>query len=174
MTPSGMAILDEILKRRSMRSFKPLSVSKEKLERVLEAGRLAPSAKNRQEWRFVAIQKKALREKIKEAAYGDDKVGQAPVIIAICTTNIEYVMPNGQLAYPVDLAFAAAFMSLQAVKEGLGTCCLTTFDEQKVKELITVPYAMRIVLLLLLGHPAEVPEPRPRKPFKSVVSFDHW
>jgi nitroreductase len=169
-----MAILEEILNRRTIKSFEPSPVEKSKLERVLEAGRLAPSAKNRQEWRFVVIRKKALREKIKEAAFGDERVGQAAVAIAICTTNIEYTMPNGQLAYPVDLGIAAAFMSLQAVREGLGTSFLTTFDEQKVRELVTVPHSMRVVLLLLLGHPAVLPEPRSRKPLGSIVSYDHW
>jgi len=142
--------------------------------RVLEAGIRAPSAKNRQEWRFVVIRKKALREQIKAAAYGDERVGQAPVLIAVCTTNVEYVMPNGQQAYPVDLGIAAAFMSLQAVREGLGVSFLTTFDEPKVKELLTMPHAMRVVLLLLLGRPASLPEARPRKPLGSIVSYDHW
>jgi nitroreductase len=169
-----MAILEEILNRRSIQSFKPVAVSAAKLEKVLEAGRLAPSAKNRQEWRFVAVQKKALREKLKEAAFGEEKVGQAPVVIALCTTNIEYRMPNGQLSYPVDLGIVAGFMTLQAVREGLGTCLLGTFDETAVKELISVPYSMKVVLLLLLGHPAELPEPRPRKPLRSIVSYDHW
>jgi len=169
-----MAILEEILNRRSIDRFKPSPVSEAKLERVLEAGRLSPSAKNRQEWRFVVVQKKALREKLKEAAFGEEKVGQAPVVIALCTTNIEYRMPNGQLSYPVDMGIAAGFMTLQAVREGLGTCLLSTFDEPAVKELISVPYSMKVVLLLLLGHPAELPEPRPRKPLHSVVSFDHW
>ena len=164
-----MAILEEILNRRSIDRFKPSPVSEAKLERVLEAGRLSPSAKNRQEWRFVVVRKKALREKLKEAAFGEEKVSQAPVVIALCTTNIEYRMPNGQLSYPVDLGIAAGFMALQAVREGLGT-----FDEPAVKELISVPYTMKVVLLLLLGHPAEVPDQRPRKPLRSVISFDHW
>jgi nitroreductase len=169
-----MAILTEILDRRSIAAFKPSPVSAAKLERVLEAGRLAPSAKNRQEWRFIVIQKKALREKLKEAAFGEEKVGQAPVAVALCTTNIEYRMPNGQLSYPVDLGIAAGFMSLQAVHEGLGSCLLGTFDEPAVKELLSLPYSMKVVLLLLLGHPAEAPEPRPRKPLRSIVAFDHW
>jgi nitroreductase len=169
-----MAILEEILNRRTIRSFNPSPVEKDKLERVLEAGRLAPSAKNRQEWRFVVIQKKALREQVKETAFGDERVGQAPALIAVCTTNIEYTMPNGQLAYPVDLGIAAAYMSLQAVREGLGSSFLTTFEEQKLRDLINVPYSMRVVLLLLLGHPAALPEPRPRKPLRSIVSYDHW
>jgi nitroreductase len=169
-----MAILTEILDRRSIATFKPSPVSAAKVERVLEAGRLAPSAKNRQEWRFIVIQKKALREKLQEAAFGEEKVGQAPVAIALCTTNIEYRMPNGELSYPVDIGIAAGFMALQAVNEGLGTCLLGTFDEQAVKELISVPFSMKVVLLLLLGHPAEIPEAHPRKPLRGIVAFDHW
>ena len=169
-----MALLLEILDRRSIKQFKSKPIEKDKLERVLEAGRLAPSAKNRQEWRFIVLQKEQLREKVKEAAFGDEKVGQAPAIVALCTTNVEYIMPNGQLSYPIDLAFAAAFMVLQAVSEGLGTCCLSTFDEQMIRDLITVPYSMRVVLLILLGYPEAIPEPSPRKPLKRIVAFDHW
>ena len=169
-----MALLPQIKERRSIKRFKSTPVEKAKLDQILEAGRLAPSAKNRQEWRFVVIQKEALREKVKEAAFGDEKVGQAPAILAICTTNIEYIMPNGQLSYPIDLAFAAAFMVLQAVAEDLGTSCLTTFDEQMVRDLISVPYSMRVVLLILLGYPEEIPDPAPRKPLKRIVAFDHW
>jgi nitroreductase len=159
-----MALLAEILNRRSIKQFKSQPIEKDKLDRVLEAGRLAPSAKNRQEWRFIVLQKEQLREKVKEAAFGDEKVGQAPAIIALCTTNVEYIMPNGQLSYPIDLAFAA----------GLGTCCLSTFDEQMIRDLITVPYSMRVVLLILLGYPEAIPEPAPRKPIKRIVAFDHW
>jgi len=169
-----MGVIPEILDRRSIRSFKPDPVEKDKLERVLEAGRLAPSAKNRQEWRFVVIQKKEIRERIKEAAFNQEHVGQAPVIIAACTTNVGYTMPNGQLSYPVDISFAVSYMTLQAVREGLGSCCVTTFDEQEVVELLTIPYSMRVVLLLLLGYCAETPEPSPRKRLKSIVSYDHW
>ncbi|KKN30751.1 hypothetical protein LCGC14_0831020, partial [marine sediment metagenome] len=122
-------ILAEILLRKSIRKFKPDPVKKEIIERVLEAGRMAPSAKNRQEWRFIVIQKKIVRDRVTEAAYGQEHVSQAPVIIAVCTTNIEYRMPNKHLAYPIDLSMATSFMMLQAVKEGLGTCCVTTFDE---------------------------------------------
>lgn len=169
-----MAMLPAIAKRRSIRNFKPDPVEKEILQRILEAGRLAPSAKNRQEWRFIVIQKKDVRDRVKEAAFGQDYVGEAPVIVAFCTTNIGYRMPNGQLSYPVDLSFAASFMLLQAVSEGLGTCCLTTFDEQMVKEIISAPYSMKVVLLLLLGYTDETPEPPLRKPLKSITSYDHW
>jgi nitroreductase len=169
-----MEVLPEILKRRSVRSFTSQPVEKEQLERILEAARLAPSAKNRQEWRFVAIQKKETRQKMMEAAFGQDYVGQAPLIVAVCTTNIDYHMPNGQLSYPIDLSFAACHIVLQAVHEGLGTCCITTFDEQEVCDLLTIPFSMRVVLLILVGYADALPEPTPRKSVKQVTGRDHW
>ncbi len=169
-----MEVMPEILQRRSVRSFTSQPLEKDQVERILEAARLSPSAKNRQEWRFVVIQKKETRLKMMEAAFGQDYVGQAPVIIAVCTTNIDYRMPNGQLSYPIDLAFASSHMVLQAVHEGLGTCCLTTFDEQEVREILTVPFSMRVVLLLLIGYAESQPEPAPRKSLKQITGKDHW
>ena len=169
-----MDVMPEILHRRSVRSFTSQPVDREQLDRILEAGRLAPSAKNRQEWRFVVVQKKELRQRIQEAAFGQEYVGTAPVIVAACTTNIDYRMPNGQLSYPIDISFAVSHMVLQAVREGLGSVVLTTYDEQAIQELLTVPYTMRVVMLIPLGFPDEDPEPSPRKPLKRVVSYNHW
>ncbi|MFW5743429.1 MAG: nitroreductase family protein, partial [Spirochaetota bacterium] len=115
-----MGLLPEIERRASVRSYTDEPVSQEALERILEAGRLAPSAKNRQSWRFVVVTDAGAREQIEDAAFGQEYVGKAPVVIAICTTNIEYKMPNGQLSYPIDLSIAASFMMLQATHEELG------------------------------------------------------
>jgi nitroreductase len=169
-----MDVMPEVVNRKSVRSFTSQSVDKDQLERILEAARLAPSAKNRQEWRFIVIQKKDTRQKVMEAAFNQEHVGQAPAIIAVCTTNIDYRMPNGQLSYPIDLAFASAHIVLQAVHEGLGTCCITTFDEQEVRELLTVPFSMRVILLILIGYTDTAPEPTPRKSLKQISSRDHW
>ncbi|MFP3959446.1 MAG: nitroreductase family protein [Spirochaetaceae bacterium] len=169
-----MALLPEIEKRASVRSFTNDPIADAELERVMEAGRLAPSAKNRQAWRFIVIRKPELREKIQDAAFGQEYVGQAPAIIALCTTNVEYKMPNGQLSYPIDLGIACSFMMLQAVHEELGTCIVTTFREEDVKSLLTVPYTMRVVMLLLVGHPAEQPVRPRRMASDRVVSYDHW
>jgi nitroreductase len=169
-----MEVLKEILVRRSIRQFKTDPVEKDKIERILEAGRLAPSAKNRQEWRFIVIQKQEIRERVKMAAYGQEWVGRAPVIIAVCTTNTGYRMPNGQLSHPIDLSFAAAFMTLQCVREGLGSCCLSTFDEEDVKNILSVPYSMKIVLLLVMGYADEQPEAGIRKPLRTITAYNHW
>ena len=169
-----MDMLPEIVARRSVRAFSSDPVEKASLERILEAGRLSPSAKNRQEWRFIVIQNPELTKGIQDAAFGQEHVGSAPVIIAACTTNIDYRMPNGQLSYPIDTSFAISFMLLQAVREGLGTSIVTTFDEQEVKDLLTVPYSMRVVMLLLVGHPEVEAEPTQRKSLRRIVSYNHW
>lgn len=169
-----MALLPEIESWQSIKKFTDEKVDEEALNRVLEAGRKAPSAKNRQPWRFIVIDEEATRKRIEAAAFGQEHVGQAPVIIAMCTTNVDYRMPNGQFSYPIDLTMAVAFMMMQASAEKLGSCVITTYDEQEVKDILTVPYSMRVVMLLLVGKPAEKPFPTQRKPLKRIASFNHW
>ena len=169
-----MKALPMIAEWQSTRNFTTQNVDEEALTRVLEAGRKAPSAKNRQPWRFVVVKDGTIRSRIEAASFGQEHVGQAPVIIAACTTNVDYKMPNGQWSYPIDLTMAVSFMMLQAVSEGLGVCVVTTYKEQDIKDILTVPYSMRVVMLLLVGHPAERPFPVERKPLSQIVSYDHW
>ena len=172
-----MGLLPEIERRTSVRHYTTEPLDPAALDRILDAGRRAPSAKNRQSWRFLVLTDHDLRIKIQDACFGQEYVGQAPAVIALCTTNIEYKMPNGQLSYPVDLSIAASFMMLQAVHEGLGSCLVTTFREDDVKSLLTVPYSMRVVMMLTVGHAAAdgVPvDPSPRLPAERVISFNHW
>ena len=169
-----MDILPEIVERVSIKNFNSKPLKKYQIERILKAGHLAPSAKNRQEWRFIVVQKSTMRNKIKDASFGQEHVGHASVIIAACTTNIDYKMPNRQLSYPIDIAIAGSFMLLQATREGLGSCCITTFDEDKVKHLLNVPYTMKIVMLILLGNYDEKPSKKSRKSVTRVVSYEHW
>lgn len=170
-----MPLLKEIEERYSVRHFTEEGVEASAIENILNAGRLAPSAKNRQAWRFIVVTEEETRQSIENACFGQDWVGQAPCHIALCTTNVDYKMPNGQLSYPVDLGIASGFMMLQALHEGLGSCPITTFREQEVKSLLSVPYSMRVVMLLLVGHPAPEEEERSRRfPLNRVVSYNHW
>lgn len=169
-----MTLMPEIERRRSIQRFTGEPMDRQALDRILQAGRRAPSAKNRQPWRYIAVQDLETKRKLQNAAYGVEGVSQASAVILACTTNIDYRMPNGQLSYPIDLTFGVSFMMLQAVHEGYGTCLNSTYDEREVKELLSVPYSMRVVLLLLVGRAAEEPEESPRKGFDRVVSYEHW
>lgn len=169
-----MDILDVIRNRSTARSFDGGSIDSEALERILDAGRLAPSAKNRQAWRFVAVRQENAKKILCDACYGDARITDAGCIVAACTTNIHYTMPNGQPSYPLDMAFAVSFMMLQAQHEGLGTSLIGTYDEQTVKEMLTVPHAMRVVILLAIGHSSEKDNYTDRLPKDRVISYDHW
>ncbi|MFP4365412.1 MAG: nitroreductase family protein [Spirochaetia bacterium] len=169
-----MDLLEIIKTRRSVRSFTGESVPKKSLERILEAGRMAPSAKNRQPWRFIVIQDEALKGKIESAAFGQEYISQAPVVLALCTTNIDYMMPNGQKSYPIDLTFAASFMMLQAEYDGFSTCPVTTYDELEIKELLSVPYTMRVVMLMLVGKSEDTGVKNTRMSAGRIIAYDHW
>ncbi|MBN2651050.1 MAG: nitroreductase family protein [Spirochaetales bacterium] len=169
-------ILQEITQRSSAEFYINKKIDRNILNRILEAGRLAPSAKNRQAWRFIVIDKDELIKEIKGAAYQLSIVGESAAVVAVCTTNIEYMMPNRQLSYPIDLSFATAFMMLQAEKEGVSSRVITTYDEEEIKEVLNVPHSMKVVMLLTLGYTEEEKERQQadRKELKSISSFNHW
>jgi nitroreductase len=168
-----MNLMQAIRARRSIRNYQDKLVEEEKLLAVLEAGRLAPSAKNMQDWRFIVVRDLATRQRLAEAARDQQFVAQAPVVIAACGTS-DLVMTCGQPAYAIDVAIALDHMTLAAASLDLGTCWIGAFYEDKVKEILGVPQEIRVVALLPLGYPAEQPGPRPRKSLDDVVAWEHW
>jgi nitroreductase len=169
-----MDVLEAIRSRRSIRAYEPLEVEEDKLARVLESGRLSPSSSNRQERRFIVVRDAKIRELLSEAARNQKFVAEAPVVIAACSVEKEYVMLCGQLAYPIDTAIAVDHMTLVAVEEGLGTCWIGAFDEKKVKEILNIPVDVRVVALLTLGYPSKIPRPTPRKSLNEIVMWEEW
>ena len=169
-----MDVFEAIQQRYSVRRYRPQPVEPEKLARVLEAARLAPSAGNRQEWRFIVVTDKEARQELIEAASGQEFVGQAPVVIAACAETDEQVMPCGQPSYPIDVAIALEHIALQAVAEGLGTCWVGAFDEAAVKKVLNIPHAIRVVELMPLGYPADKPKPKQRLALEEIVFPEKW
>lgn len=169
-----MDVQKAIRTRRSIRAYKSHEVEEDKLVKVLDAGRLSPSAGNRQERRFVVVSDARKRKALSEAARNQLFVAQAPVVIAACSVEKEYVMACGQPAYPIDTAIAVDHMTLQAVEEGLGTCWIGAFDEKKVKEILNIPDNVRVVQLLTLGYPTEIPRPTSRKSLDEIVMREKW
>ncbi len=169
-----MHVFEAIKSRRSIRSFLDRPIEEEKLLRVLEAGRLAPSAKNLQEWKFVVVRDRELRKKVAVAANNQHFIAEAPVIIVGCATLVDYVMTCGQYAYPIDLTIAMDHMALQAVEEGLGTCWIGAFKENEVKRILQIPEQIRIVQIFPLGYPKTIPPPRKRKNLDEIACYDKW
>lgn len=169
-----MELMEAIRTRRSVRSYLDRDVEEDKLLRVMEAARLAPSASNRQNWRFVVVKDFSAKKKLSVAARGQSFVAEAPVVIATCGTDTNYVMTCGQAAYTVDVTIAVDHMTLAAAAEGLGTCWIGAFYEDQVKEILGIPQDVRVVALLPLGYPAKVPQPTPRKNAGEIVALERW
>jgi nitroreductase len=170
--PAADAVLLLLKSRRSIRRYKEDPVPDELLHQVLEAGRWAPSASNRQPWDFIVVRDPEVRAAVAEhAAYFFIKwahVEEAPVIIALCghTGNRIY----RQFLHE-DIGLAGCHMMLQAEALGLGTCWLGGLDREAIGEVLQVPDRVEVVGLLTLGFPDEEPEPPARKPLSEVVHY---
>ncbi len=169
-----MTVHEAIQNRYSVRSYEDKAVEEDKLARVLEAARLAPSAGNRQEWRFVVVREVETRQKLTEAANGQAFVGQAPVVIVACAEGEQHVMTCGQLCYPIDVAIALEHLALAATEEGLGTCWVGAFKEDQVKKILDIPEGVRVVELMPLGYPAGSPSPKRRLGLEEIVKWEKW
>lgn len=169
-----MDVQEAIQTRRSIRSYDSREVEEDTLLKILESARLSPSAGNRQERRFIIIKDANTRKLLSEAANNQGFVKEAPVVIAACSVEKEYTMKCGQLAYPIDTAIAVDHMTLQAVEEGLGTCWIGAFDEEKVRELLNIPRDVRVVALLSLGYPSAIPRPTSRKTIDEIIMREKW
>lgn len=172
---SSMGVMEVIQTRKSVRAYTDRLVDDEKLNSILNAGRLAPSASNRQEWRFVIVRERTVCKKLAAVAGKQGFVGEAPVVIVACAETDGHMMQCGQLCYPIDVAIALDHMSLAAVELGLGTCWIGMFDEKKVKQLLGIPEAIRVVELMTLGYPVN-PDAieKKRLPLSRIVKFEHW
>ena len=168
-----MDVFTAIEGRRSIRKYSDKPVKEEKLQKVLEAARLSPSAKNLQEWKFIVVKEDKTRKELTEAI-GQDFVGEAPIILVCCGTEPSGIMRGGQPRYTIDLSIATAYMMLVAYEEGLGTCWLGSYDEAAVKKVLDIPEEVRVVSITPLGYPDEFPAPRPRKSIDEIVSYDKF
>ena len=170
-----MDVIEVIRTRKSIRSFLDKPVDEEKLNAVIKAAMLAPSASNRQEWRFIIVRDEQMRHKIAHAARHQDFIAQAPVVIVACAQTDNHVMMCGQACYPIDVAISLDHMSLAAVEFGLGSCWIGAFDEPEVKRLLGIPEEIRVVELMPIGYPADSsPQEKNRLSFKDIVKHEKW
>ncbi|MCK4283059.1 MAG: nitroreductase family protein [Candidatus Brocadiae bacterium] len=164
-----MDFYEVIRQRRSIRAYRSDPVEEDRLLRVLDAARVAPSAANRQPVHFTVIRDDALRAKMVEV-YSQQWFVQAPVIICACARPSEaWQRSDGKNYADVDLTIAMDHLILAATAEGLGTCWIGAFKQDKLRKLLDLPPELEPVALTPLGYPAEKPDARPRKPLDDMV-----
>jgi nitroreductase len=158
-----------------VRSYQDRPVEKDKITMLLEAARLAPSAANRQEGRFVVVTDPDTRRKLVKAAANQGFVADAGCVIAACAETDSHEMRCGQLCYPIDVAIQIDHMTLQAVELGLGTCWIGAFNEDQVKQILGIPENIRVVELLTVGYPADTKlRPKSRMSLDEIVHGETW
>lgn len=164
-----MDLLELMRNRRSIRKYDGRPVEDEKLARVLEAGRLAPSARNMQEWKFVVVRGSRIPA-LTQACNGQQMVQEAGAAIAVCATE-NHMMGCEQPSATIDCSIALSFMLLEAQEQGLGMCWLGSFSAPAVKEALGLPDGWTVVAVSPIGYPAESPAARPRKPLDELAVY---
>ncbi len=177
-------MLELILRRQSDRRYSRKHIETEKLERILEAGRMAPSACNAQPWKFVVATDKNVIRSLAEAASAkllgmNTFVGQANVIVVIVrekpniTSRIGGTLKNKDYSH-IDIGIAAGNICLQAAAEGIGSCIIGWFDEARIKKIFGIPSSKRIDLIITLGYSKNDYRNKKRKPKEETVSFNKY
>jgi nitroreductase len=169
-----MELKEAIKNRKSIREYEDKPVPEDKLLRVLEAARLAPSGANRQDWKFIIVRDSKRRQELAKASGGQPQVAQAPVVIAAVATMPDVIMRCGVPGYAVDLAIAVDHITLAAVDEGLGTCWIGAFSQEAARLALQVPEHCRIVALLPLGYPKQPGRPKTRKPMDEIICYETY
>lgn len=176
--------LDLVAERQSDRDYDTRPVEQEKLERIYEAARLAPSACNAQPWKIIAVDKPEIRHAIADAA-SNKIVGinhftkKAPVQFVIVEEKANLLSSFGSWSqhkhYPhLDLGILAAHIILAATDEGLGSCVIGWFNEQKIKDILHIPNSKRVLMVILLGYSTQSHRTKKRKSLSEILSFNTY
>jgi len=168
-----MAVLDAIKKRYSCRSYLDKPIEQNKLDEILEAARLAPSAKNLQDWRFVIVTDKGKKRQLAEAANNQKFFENAGAIIVACSVSSD-IMRCGQPIGPIDIAIALEHIALQASSLGLATCWIGSFYPEKVRPILGIPDDVTVMELMALGYPADKPPVPNRQPLNKIACYEKW
>jgi len=168
-----MAVIEAIRRRYSCRSYQEKQIEPEILNEILEAARLAPSARNMQDWRFVVVTDKQTKQRLAEAANNQMFIAQADAIVVGCSAT-EHVMRCGQPTGPIDVAIAMEHIALQAAEVGLATCWIGSFYADKVRAILGIPEDIAIIQLMALGYPADKAKEPNREPMANIICREKW
>lgn len=169
-----MSFLDLANKRFSVRAYDSKPVSEQDLEQVLEAGRLAPSAANRQPVHFIVLRGEEQRRAL-GVAYPRDWFWKTPVLLVVCVDTARgWSRTDGKNYADVDGAIAMDHMTLCAADLGLGTCWIGAFDPVKVRRILNLPEGIEPLAMTPLGYPTEAVRAKSRKALDEIVHRETW
>jgi len=181
---NGKDTLDLIISRQSDRKYSDKPVENEKLERIVEAGRMAPSACNAQPWKFIVVTDQKLVLKVAEAASAkligmNSFVAQAPVILVIVrekpnmSSKVGATIKNKDYSL-IDIGIATENICLQTKAEGLGSCIIGWFDERQLRKLLDIPKSKRVELIITIGYSLSDQREKRRKPSAETVTYNKY
>lgn len=184
-TKTAMDFLELVSSRQSVRAFDPdRAVEREKLDRIIEIARLAPSACNAQPWKFVLVDEPELKNKIADATSSrvlgmNHFTKQAPVHLLLVEEKVNISSGIGGWVKKkdfaqMDLGIVATHIVLAAQAEGLGTCIVGWFDEDKVKELLHIPSSKRVWLDIVIGYGTQTLRKKSRKSIEKILSHNSY
>lgn len=164
--------------RKSVKSFSHQNIPEYKIDALLDAAKLAPSWGNNQCWKIVVVREEDMKERITETL--DDSnaakqgVFEAPILVVVCAVPDSSAQIDGKEYYLVDAGIAMEHILLAASNEGLGSCWVGEFDEQKIKTLLRIPKEYRVVALSPIGFPRENTNDEIRLPISEWTFTNHW
>jgi nitroreductase len=169
-----MDYMELIKKRYSVRAYKSVPVEEFKLDQILEAARIAPTAANRQPFRLVIAKTEGRVSEFK-SVYDRDWFIQAPLVICACGCQEEgWVRYDGKSYIDVDVAIVMDHLILAAANLGLGTCWIASFNVEVTRQVFGLPDELDPIVLTPLGYPNDQPTPKERKKLTDLVHYERW
>jgi len=167
-----MSLVDVVLSRRSIRRYEQKDIPKDVLDKILEAGRQAPSAANRQPWHFIIITDYEIKKELSRGLFSRHIKDSAFTVVGCAYMGLRHV--GTRKWSTVSTSIALQNMVIAAWAMGVGSCWIGDFREDKIKQLLNIPETWRVVALVSFGIPAEKPRAKSRKPIEKIVGFNKF
>lgn len=167
-----MDFFEVLQKRYSVRAYKPDPIDDATLTKILEAVNSAPSAGNLQAYEVILVRDPERKRQLARASWDQWFIAEAPVVLVFVANperNRRYGKRGAELYCVQDATIACSYAQLAATALGLGSCWIGAFDDDKVREVVGIPQNMRPVAILPIGVPADMPEPKERRPLGDLV-----
>jgi len=168
---SSMTFLDIAKKRHSVRNYKNVEVEEEKIQQVLEAARMAPSACNYQPVRFIVITDPKIKNTISKEAFSGNWLQAAPMLIAVCGDHSKsWKRRDGKDHCDIDVAISIDHLTLAAADIGLGTCWICSFNSQLCHDILALPENYEVIALIPMGYPDDKIPDKNRKNMDEIIT----